>query len=277
MPKTWLITASSRGLGRALCDAVLAAGHNAVVTARREELHQFTARFGAQVIARPLDVTDYRAAVATAELAVERFGRLDVVANVAGYGNLAPIEDTSIDDFRAQIETNLYGVINLSKAAIPIMRSQRAGHIITFSSVGGRIGSTGRAPYSAAKFGVEGFSEVMAIEMAPLGVKVTIIEPGGFRTDFAGSSTTIANVRADYDSTVGNAARFQHSYNGKQPGDPVKAAQVILQVAAMSDPPLRLLLGSDAVAIVEKADAAKAAADKRWRDLSISTDFTAKE
>jgi NAD(P)-dependent dehydrogenase (short-subunit alcohol dehydrogenase family) len=124
---------------------------------------------------------------------------------------------------------------------------------------------------------VEGFSEVMATEMAPLGVKVTIIEPGGFRTDFAGSSTTIADVRADYDSTVGNAARFQHSYNGKQPGDPVKAAQVILQVASMSEPPLRLLLGSDAVGIVEKADAAKAAADKRWRDLSISTDFAAKE
>lgn len=278
MPKTWLITGGSRGLGRALCDVVLAAGHNAVVTARRaEELQEFTVRFGAQVIARPLDVTDYRAAVAAAELAVERFGRLDVVANVAGYGNLAPIEDTSIDDFRAQIETNLYGVIHLAKAAIPIMRSQRAGHIITFSSVGGRIGSTGRAAYSAAKFGVEGFSEVMATEMAPLGVKVTIIEPGGFRTDFAGSSTTIADVRADYDSTVGNAARFQHSYNGKQPGDPVKAAQVILQVASMSEPPLRLLLGSDAVGIVEKADAAKAAADKRWRDLSISTDFAAKE
>lgn len=278
MPKTWLITGGSRGLGRALCDVVLAGGHNAVVTARRaEELQQFTARFGAQVIARPLDVTDYRAAVSAAELAVERFGRLDVVANVAGYGNLAPIEDTSIDDFRAQIETNLYGAIHLAKAAIPIMRSQRAGHIITFSSVGGRIGSTGRAAYSAAKFGVEGFSEVMATEMAPLGVKVTIVEPGGFRTDFAGSSTTIADVQADYDSTVGDAARFQHSYNGKQPGDPAKAAQVILQVASMNEPPLRLLLGSDAVGIVEKADAAKAAADKRWRELSISTDFAAKE
>ena len=223
----------------------------------------------------PLDVTNYLAAEAAVNAAVERFSRLDVVANVAGYGNLGPIEDTSIEDFRAQIDTNLFGPIYLSKAAIPIMRVQGSGHILNFSSVGGRIGSTGRAPYSAAKFGVEGFSEVMVTELAPLGVKVTIFEPGGFRTDFAGSSQTIHKIRPEYDATVGQAARFQRDYNGKQPGDPARAAQVILKVVRMDDPPIRLLLGSDALKIVQTADARKAAADRKWSALSASTDFVA--
>jgi NAD(P)-dependent dehydrogenase (short-subunit alcohol dehydrogenase family) len=227
------------------------------------------------VILRPLDVTDFGAAQAAVNAAVEHFGRLDVVANVAGYGNLGPIEDTSIEDFRAQIDTNLFGPIYLSKAAIPIMRVQGSGHILNFSSVGGRIGSTGRAPYSAAKFGVEGFSEVMVTELAPLGVKVTIFEPGGFRTDFAGSSQTIHKIRPEYDATVGQAARFQRDYNGKQPGDPARAAQVILKVVRMDDPPIRLLLGSDALKIVQTADARRAAADRKWSALSASTDFVA--
>jgi hypothetical protein len=183
------------------------------------------------------------------------------VANVAGYGNLGSIEDTTIEDFRAQIDTNLFGTIHLSKAAIPIMRARRTGHILNFSSVGGRVGSTGRAPYSAAKFGVEGFSEAMVTELTPLGVKVTIFEPGGFRTDFAGLSQIIHKIRPEYEPTVGQAARFQRDYNGKQPGDPAKAAQVILKVVGMDDPPLRLLLGSDAVRIVETADARKAETD----------------
>lgn len=163
MPKAWLITGTSRGLGRALAEAVLGAGDNLVATARDTNgLEDLSAQYGDQLILRPLDVTDFAAAEAAVDAAVKRFGRLDVVANVAGYGNLGPIEDTSIEDFRAQIDTNLFGPIHLSKAAIPIMRGQGSGHILNFSSVGGRIGSTGRAPYSAAKFGVEGFSEVMA-------------------------------------------------------------------------------------------------------------------
>jgi NAD(P)-dependent dehydrogenase (short-subunit alcohol dehydrogenase family) len=133
----------------------------------------------------------------------------------------------------------------------------------------------GRAPYSAAKWGVEGFSEVLAKEMAPLGVRVTIIEPGGFRTDFAGSSTTINEGRPEYDSTVGAAARFQRNFNGNQPGDPAKAATVVLQVAALDEPPFRLLLGTDAVRIVEQADLARIEADRKWRHLSVSTDFEA--
>ena len=274
MPKTWLITGSSRGLGRAIAEAVLGAGDNLVATARNTRgLEDLSDRYAPQVILRPLDVTDFGAALAAVNAAVERFGRLDVVANVAGYGNLGPIEDTSIEDFHAQIDTNLFGPIHLSKAAIPIMRAQGSGHILNFSSVGGRIGSTGRAPHSAAKFGVEGFSEAMVTELAPLGVKVTIFEPGGFRTDFAGSSQTIHKIRPEYDATVGQAARFQRDYDGKQPGDPAKAAQAILKVVGMDDPPLRLLLGSDAVRIVESADARKAEADRKWSDLSASTDF----
>jgi NAD(P)-dependent dehydrogenase (short-subunit alcohol dehydrogenase family) len=204
-----------------------------------------------------------------------------VVANVAGYGNLGSIEDTSIEDFHAQIETNLFGVINLSKAAIPTMRIQRSGH--NFSSVGGRVGSTGRAPYSAAKFGVEGFSEVMATEMAPLGVKVTIIEPGGFRTDFAGSSTKISGGRPDYDSTVGEAARFQRTYNGKQPGDPAKAALVVLKVVRMDGPTFtvlnsnlklhRIILGSDAYKIIGSRLGALQMEYRTSKDLAYSTDF----
>lgn len=285
MPKNWLITGCSRGLGRALAEAVVACGDNLVATARkRSDLEDLAAQAGERIITLSLDVTDYRGACEAVTAAVGTFGRLDVLANVAGYGNLGPIEDTSIEDFRAQIETNLFGVINLCKAAIPTMREQRSGHIVNFSSVGGRIGSTGRAPYSAAKFGVEGFSEVMATEMAALGVKVTVIEPGGFRTDFAGASTRIAtDVRAEYDSTVGEAARFQRNYNGKQPGDPVKAALVVLKVVGMSDPAFgvpgpnpklhRIVLGSDAYkAIGSRLDALRAEFEA-GRDLAYSTDF----
>jgi NAD(P)-dependent dehydrogenase (short-subunit alcohol dehydrogenase family) len=276
MSQVWLITGSSRGIGRALADAVLASGHKLMATARDPaQLADLVQRYGDQVRAFALDVTDPQAAGDAIAAVVKAFGRLDVLVNNAGYGNIGSIEDTSLEDIRAQIETNLFGVINLTKVAVPLMREQGSGHIIQISSVGGRVGAMGRAAYSAAKWGLEGFSEVLAKETSPLGIKVTIVEPGGFRTDFAGSSTTINAGRPEYDSTVGAAARFQRDFNGAQPGDPVKAANVILQVAAMHDPPLRLLLGSDAVRIVEQADLARIEADKKWRHLSVSTDFDA--
>jgi NAD(P)-dependent dehydrogenase (short-subunit alcohol dehydrogenase family) len=274
MAKVWLITGSSRGLGRALADAVLAAGHKLVATARDPaHLADLVERHGDQVRTLALDVTDPHAAGNAIAAAVDAFGRLDVLVNNAGYGNIGSIEDTRLEDIRAQIETNLFGVINVTKAAIPVLRKQGSGHIIQLSSIAGRVGAMGRAPYSAAKWGVEGFSEVLAKETASLGIKVTIVEPGGFRTDFAGSSTTINEGRPEYDSTVGAAARFQRKYNGSQPGDPAKAATVIIQLAALDEPPLRLLLGSDAVRIVEESDLARLEADKKWRDLSVSTDF----
>jgi len=274
MAQVWLITGSSRGLGRSLAEAVLQAGHKLVATARNpSQLSDLAKRYGDQVRIFELDVTDPAAADAATKSAVDTFGRLDVLVNNAGYGNVNAIEDTSLEEFRAQIDTNLFGVINVTKAAIPVMREQKSGHIIQFSSVGGRIGALGRAPYSAAKWGVEGFSEVLAKEVGPLGIKVTIIEPGGFRTDFAGASTTIQNGRPEYDATVGVVARFQRDYNGKQPGDPVRAATVVLNIASLDEPPLRLLLGSDAANAVEKNDLAKIEADRKWRTSSVSTDF----
>lgn len=274
MTKVWLITGSSRGLGRALAKAVLEAGDKLVATARDPgQLADLAEAYGSRVLTLPLDVTDEVAAQAAVRTAVETFGRLDVLVNNAGYGNVAPIEDTSLAEFRAQIETNLFGTVIMTKAAIPLMREQGKGHIIQFSSVGGRIGPVGRAPYAAAKWGVEGFSEVLSKEVGPLGIKVTIIEPGGFRTDFAGSSTALFEGRPEYAATVGAMADYQRNYNGRQPGDPDKAAAVVVHVASLDAPPLRLLLGSDAAAAVEKADAARMEADRTWRVVSQSTDF----
>jgi NAD(P)-dependent dehydrogenase (short-subunit alcohol dehydrogenase family) len=274
MSKVWLITGSSRGLGRALAEAVLAAEHKLVATARNPaQLADLVERYGDQVRAVALDVTNEQAAAHAVAVATEAFGRLDVLVNNAGYGDISPIEDTSLDEFRAQIETNLFGVINVTKAALPLMREQGAGHILQFSSVGGRIGPVGRAPYAAAKWGVEGFSEVLSKEVGPLGVKVTIIEPGGFRTDFAGSSTAMREGRPEYGATVGKTARVKRDYNGNQPGDPAKAAAVVLHITSLNDPPLRLLLSSDAVRFVEQNDLAKMESDRKWKHLSISTDI----
>ncbi|MGA3011851.1 MAG: oxidoreductase [Terracidiphilus sp.] len=272
--KVWLITGSTRGLGRALGEAVLAAGHRLVATARDPgQLKDLVARYRDQVRAVALDVTSEQAAASAVAEAIKAFGRLDVVANNAGYGDVCPIEDMSMAEFRAQIETNLFGVIHVTKAALPFMREQGSGHILQFSSVGGRIGPVGRAAYAAAKWGVEGFSEVLSKEVGPLGVKVTIIEPGGFRTDFAGSSTAIREGRPEYDATVGKTARFQRDFNGKQPGDPGKAAAAVLHITSIDNPPLRLILGSDAFQAIEQNDLAKLNFDRQWKELSISTDF----
>jgi len=272
--QVWLITGSSRGLGRALAEAVLDAGHKLLATARNpKQLSDLVEKHGDHIRAVALDVTDEHAATAAVQTAVDWFGRLDVLVNNAGYGNLAPIEDTTSEDFRAQVETNLFGVVNLTKAAIPVMRRQGSGRMLQFASIGGRVGPVGRSAYAAAKWGVEGFSEVLAKEVGPLGIKVTIIEPGGFRTDFAGSSQTIRAENPIYASTVGAAAKFQREFDGSQPGDPKKAAEVILKVASLDEPPLRLLLGSDAVRAAEGAERARSEADKKWRHLSESTDF----
>ncbi|HEY0702499.1 MAG TPA: oxidoreductase [Candidatus Acidoferrales bacterium] len=277
MTQVWLVTGSSRGLGRAIVEAGLAAGNKILATARNlGSLSDLPQRYGASVKLFALDVTDEAAAANAIKTAVDTFGSLDVVINNAGYGNLSSVEDTPISDFRAQIETNLFGTIIVTKAALPYFREKRAGRFIQFSSVGGRIGPPGRAPYSAAKWGVEGFSEVLSREVLPLGIQVTIVEPGGFRTDFAGSSTQLSEGRPEYDSTVGKTARFQRDYNGKQPGDPQKAAQAILKLAREPKPPLRLLLGSDAYNAVEKNDQARLEEAKTWKEVSHSTDFERK-
>ena len=274
MSQRWLVTGGSRGIGRALSQAVLAAGHRLVATARDpSRLLDLKERHGDAVRTAALDVTDPAAARNAVGLAIESFGGLDVLVNNAGYGDIGSVEDTDLDDFRRQIEANLFGTIIVTKAAIPVMRRQRGGHIIQFSSVGGRIGAPGRAAYSAAKWGVEGFSEVLAQEMALVGVKVTVVEPGGFRTDFAGSSTSLDAGRAEYEAVVGAAVRMQRALNGRQPGDPEQAARAILAVAAMDRPPFRLPLGTDAVRAIEEADRARLAELDRWRALSSATDF----
>ena len=275
----WLITGSSRGFGYELAKAALEAGDNVVATARRPgQLAGFAGKYGDQVRAVALDVTDADAAQAAVAAAVEAFGSLDVVANNAGYANSAAIEDMDPADFREQIETNLFGVVNVTRAALPVFRAQRAGHFLQFSSIGGRVGGTaGMGAYQTAKFAVEGFSEVLNTEVKPLGIKVTIVEPGAFRTDWGGSSMTIHEVSPDYEQTVGKMHRFRRDSEGKQPGDPARAARILISIVSNPQPPLRLLLGTDAVAAAEKASEARAAEAAQWADVSRSADFPAGE
>jgi NAD(P)-dependent dehydrogenase (short-subunit alcohol dehydrogenase family) len=278
MSKVWLITGSSRGLGRAFTEAILEAGDCVVAAARKpEQLADLKEKYGEKIRTVVLDVTNEAQAKSAFEVAISSFGSLDVLVNNAGFGNVSPVEDTSLADFRAQIETNLFGVIIMTKAVLPYFRERRAGHIVQVTSISGRIGPAGRAPYAAAKFGVEGFSESLSREMAPLGVKVTIIEPGGFRTDFAGASTELHEGRPEYASTVGASVSFQKSYNGNQPGDPRKAAAALLHVVSLPEPPLRLLLGRDSYAAAEKSGLEKLESDRTWKALSTSTDFSVGE
>jgi NAD(P)-dependent dehydrogenase (short-subunit alcohol dehydrogenase family) len=273
MSKVWFITGSSRGLGRSLAEAVLESGARLVATARKpEQLRDLQERYPERVRTLPLDVTDPEAARQAIAAAVDAFGRIDVLVNNAGYGNMGSIEDTPEEDFRAQVETNLFGVVNVTRAALPQLRKQRSGHVLQISSIGGRIGSPGIGAYQTAKWGVEGFSEVLAKEVGPLGVKVTIIEPGGFRTDWAGDSMRVFENHPDYTS-VNELTRFVRDSSGLQKGDPVRAAQIMLQIAAMDSPPLRLLLGADAVNYAEQADLARMASDRQWRELSLSADY----
>ena len=273
MSKVWLITGASRGLGRAFTEEALKAGHRVVATARNsEQLVDVANKFGESVRTVSLDVTNEAQAKYGVDGAIQTFGGLEVLVNNASYGNVSPVEDTSLADFRAQIETNLFGVIIMTKTVLPYFRKRASGHVIQISSIGGRVGPIGRAAYAATKFGVEGFSESLSKEVVPLGIKVTILEPGGFRTGFAGSSTELREGRPEYDATVGATVRFQRNYDGKQPGDPVKAAAALLDIASLPEPPLRLLLGSDAYNAAEKHALQILASDREWKDVSISTD-----
>jgi NAD(P)-dependent dehydrogenase (short-subunit alcohol dehydrogenase family) len=273
MPLVYLVTGSSRGLGRSITRAALAAGHQMLATARRpEQLDDLVEEFGDRVHPFALDVTDYATAQAAVAEAVSTFGRLDVVVNNAGYANLAAVEDITIDDFRQQVDTNFFGVVNVTKAALPVLRKQRSGHVIQISSLGGRIANVGVSAYQAAKFAVGGFSESLAQEVAPLGVKVTVLEPGGMTTDWAGSSMQVPPISAPYEQTVGALADVFRNGGTELGGDPDKVAQVVLQVADMAEPPVRLLLGTDAVTYAGLAAAERAESDNRWRDLSVSTD-----
>lgn len=273
--KTWLITGCSRGFGAELVTAVLESGDAVLATARRpEEIRQPADEYRARFRAAPLDVTDADAAASAVGVAVAELGGLDVVVNNAGYADSGPIEELAGDDFRAQIEANFFGVVNVTRAALPVLRQQRSGTFVQFSSVGGRVGGTpGMGAYQAAKFAVEGFSEVLANEVKPFGVKVIIIEPGAFRTDWQGSSMRLLEVGPDYEPSVGKMNRWREQTDGTQSGDPARGARIIVEVVGLDDPPRRLLLGADAVGLARDAGAARAAELEQWAELSASADF----
>jgi NAD(P)-dependent dehydrogenase (short-subunit alcohol dehydrogenase family) len=225
-----------------------------------------------RVLAVALDVTDSASARAAVAAAVQRFGRLDVVVNNAGYANVGSIENDPEDDFRAQIETNLFGVVNVTRAALPVLRAQRSGHVIQISSLGGRMASPGIGAYQTAKWAVGGFSEVLAKEVGPLGIRVTVVEPGGVRTDWAGSSMSVNPFDEAYQGTIGSILAFRRIPDAPR-GDPAKVATAIVRLAALEKPPLRLLLGTDAVFLAKAARETRAAEDEEYVELSRSTDF----
>jgi NAD(P)-dependent dehydrogenase (short-subunit alcohol dehydrogenase family) len=239
-PKTWFITGASRGFGRAICRAARERGDRVVATARTT-----TSLDGD--LALPLDVTDAAAARAAVRDAVDAFGRLDVVVNNAGYGHVGAIEELTDDELRAQYEVNLFGVINVTRAALPHLRRQRSGHIVQMSSLNGVVGMAGGGHYVASKFAVEGLSESLAQEVEPLGIRVTIVEPGPHRTAFAGAGARFAEPIDDYAPTVGAAREAVAALDGNQPGDPAAAAQAIVACVHSAEPPLRLPLGELAV------------------------------
>ncbi|CRZ17296.1 SDR family NAD(P)-dependent oxidoreductase [Mycolicibacterium neworleansense] len=267
----FLISGASRGLGRAITEAALDAGHRVVAGARSPgALSDLAATHAERLAVVELDVTNddhVRSAVATA---IDRFGRLDVLVNNAGYANLCAIEDVDFEDFRTQVDTNFFGVVRLTRAALPVLRGQRSGHIIQVSSVGGRLVRPGLSAYQSSKWAVTGFSGVLAQEVAPLGIKVTVLEPGGMRTDWAGSSMSIAPVRDEYASTVGASAAMGNSDN-LGASDPAKVAALLLKIVDMPEPPARLLVGPDAYRYATAAGRDLLADDERWEPLSIST------
>lgn len=273
MTQTWLITGSSRGLGRALVTAALEAGNNVVATARRpEQLTDLVDQYGDRVLPVALDVTDPAAASEALAAAARHFGRVDVIVNNAGYANVAPIETGDDADFRAQFETNFWGAYHVSKAAVPVLRAQGGGLVVQISSMGGRVGgSAGIASYQAAKFALDGFSRVLRAETAPFGIKVLVVEPSGFRTDWAGSSMAVHDVPEGYEETVGRMAKLRDA--GVPAGDPRRAAEILVQVAGRQDIPERLPLGVHAAEASIDLDRRLLAEDEKWRAVSRSADF----
>ncbi|HVV14667.1 SDR family NAD(P)-dependent oxidoreductase [Amycolatopsis sp.] len=273
MHSVFFVTGSSRGLGRQIVERALAAGHRVVATARDpRSLGDLAARYRESLHIEQLDVTDAAAAERAVANGFAAFGRLDVVVNNAGQGDRVSFEDTSLDVFRRQIETNFLGTVYVTKAAVPFLRAQGGGRIIQISSVGGRIGSPGMTAYQSAKWAVGGFSEALAAEVAPLGIKITVLEPGGMRTDWAGSSMNTPPISEPYEATVGASARAMAGFKEAAAGDPRKVAELVLTVAGLDEPPLRLLAGSDAYEYGREAWAHRLETDAKWAHLSRSTD-----
>jgi NAD(P)-dependent dehydrogenase (short-subunit alcohol dehydrogenase family) len=244
--KVWFITGTSTGFGREMAEQLLSSGEIVVATARKvEQIADLAAKYPETALALPLDVTDAVAVDFAVAAAISKFERVDVLVNNAGYGICGGIEETTEAEFMPVFETNIFGLIRLTRAFLPHFRKQRSGSIVNLSSIAGLIGGAGWGYYNASKFAVNGFSEALAAEMAPLGVHVTIVEPGPFRTDFLGrSGVEAANSISDYDATVGKTREYFHDQSGKQLGDPVKAVTAIVAAVKSPEPPRHLLLGS---------------------------------
>ena len=272
MTKVWFITGSSRGLGRSLTEAVLAKGDKVAATARNPEtLNDLVEKYPGQILPVKLDVTQYKEVYQAVTDAVAHFGKIDVLVNNAGFGITGAAEAYTDEQVRSQLETNLYAPIEVTRAVLPYMRKQRSGRILQISSIGGRVGNPGVSIYQAAKFGLGGFSEALAKEVAPLGILVTCVEPGGFRTDWAGASMTYAPKIEGYDTVDQRAALFTSS-DFVPMGDPDKAAKVMIELVENPQPPVHLVLGSEAIGMLKQANTARQVEMEKWMPVSISTD-----
>ncbi|BFG79109.1 oxidoreductase [Paraburkholderia terrae] len=275
--RVWFITGASRGLGALMAEAALADG-NAVVAAGRNAA-AIVERLGESPALLPvaLDVTSEAQAQAAVEAAVEKFGRIDVLINNAGFGLLAAVEESSDADVRRMYDTNVFGLLNVTRAVLPVMRKQRSGHVINMSSIGGYRSGAGFGVYCSTKFAVEGITEALHAELKPLGIHATVVEPGYFRTDFLDGSSLLVgkDIIDDYDETSGNVRRFAVGMNHNQPGDPQKLATALVTLVDAQTPPLRLPLGTDTLkAIAEKNDYVTTETEA-WKTLAASTDFPA--
>ena len=275
MSKVWLITGSGNGLGNAIAGAALAAGDHVVAGARRlEELQPLVALYGDRVRPVKLDVRDEGAAKAAVQVAVEAFGRLDVLVNNAGYGHFAPFEQMTPEDFRDVVETCLFGVVYTTRAAVPVMRKQKSGIIFQVSSIGGRVALPGNTPYHAAKWAVGGFSDSLEAEVAPFGVKVCTLEPGGIRTNWAQrAGENSPGVLPEYEASVGETYKMLAAVRGHSESDPKRIADLILKLADAEEIPKRLVLGKDAETYVKQAEMTRAKEASKYRELTLSTSF----
>lgn len=270
----WLVTGSSRGLGRAIVEGILERGDIVVATARRTgELESLTEKYADRLLLATLDVTSPEQARAAVGQVMERYGRLDVLVNNAGYGLIGAFEEMSPEEFGGQMATNFGGVANMCRAVLPTFRRQRSGHIIQISSVGGRRGAAGLSGYAASKFAVEGFSEVLAQEIGLLGIKMTIVEPGGFRTDWAGASMSFASPMESYEPVIGPFREWIKTYSGTEPGDPAKAAKILFEISRLDEPPLRVPLGVFAKQYLKEGYTTSLTELERWSSLTEATEI----
>jgi NAD(P)-dependent dehydrogenase (short-subunit alcohol dehydrogenase family) len=273
--KVWFITGASRGFGALVAQRALERGDAVVATARNPAAILDRIGSHARLLALALDVTKGDEAIAAARAAVDRFGAIDVLHNNAGFGLMGAVEEASEAEVEAVFRTNVFGLLAVTRAILPHMRKARSGRILNMSSIGGYRGSAGFGVYGATKFAVEALSEAMRAELAPLGIHVTAVEPGYFRTDFMDASSLKASriEIADYSETAGRIRASAERVNGAQAGDPAKLAQVLVDFAHEPDPPVRLPLGTDTVAAIEAKHASDAAILERWRTVAVSTDY----